>query len=199
MIGDKEQSQFWGSFRVASRISDVKRSCYNFKGINFISGSYKTYFGSKHTRFIGEIDKSTLLVLDKVESNSSEEVRSYIHLDPDVKATLNETIKIEKDNLYLSIIPVSVKDATISNGWYSRGFNLKEENEHIVFTKSDDFDFFGYLICFNDSICNVEISNNELKIRTDKEFIVNINKLGEKHEDSSDMSLFPSGDRSTIS
>lgn len=180
MIGDREQSQFWGSFRVASRISDVKRSRFNYKGINFISGSYKTYFGSKHTRFISEINENILLVLDKVESNSSEEVRSYIHLDPDLKATLNETIKIEKDNMSLNIIPVFVKDAAISKGWYSSAFNAKKENEHIVFTKSDYSDFLGYLICLNDSKCNVETSNNELKIRTDKEFIININNLGEK-------------------
>lgn len=180
MIGDREQSQFWGSFRVASRISDVKRSRFNYEGINFISGSYKTYFGSKHTRFISEIDENILLILDKVESNSSEEVRSYVHLDPDVKATLNETIEIEKDNLSLNIIPVSVKDAVISKGWYSSAFNLKDENKHIVFSKSDDFDFFGYLICLNDSKCNAEISNSELKIKTDTEFIINLNKLGEK-------------------
>jgi len=180
MIGDREQSQFWGSFRVANRISDVKRSRFNYKEINFISGSYKTYFGSKHTRFISEINENILLVLDKVESNSIEEVRSYIHLDPDVKATLNEALKIEKDNMSLNIIPISLKHTAMLKGWYSREFNLKEENEHIVFTKSDDVDFFGYLICFNDTPCNVEISNNELKIRTDKEFIININKLGEK-------------------
>lgn len=180
MIGDREQSQFWGSFRVASRISDVKRSRFNYKGINFISGSYKTYFGSKHTRFISEIDENILLVLDKVESNYSEEVRSYVHLDPDVKTTLNETIKIEKDNMSLNIIPVSVKDVSISKGWHSREFNLKEENKHIVFTKNGDADFFGYLICLNDTKCNAEITNNEFKIITEKEFIININKLGEK-------------------
>jgi uncharacterized heparinase superfamily protein len=179
MIGDREQSQFWGSFRVANRISDVKRSRFNYKGLSFISGSYKTYFGAKHTRFIGQIDENFLLVLDKIEFNSSEEVKSYLHLDPEVKVSLNKTIEIDKDNLSLNIIPVSVKDAAISKGWYSSAFNLKEENEHIVFTKSDDLDFFGYLICLNDSKCNAEISADALTIRTDKEFIINLNKLGE--------------------
>lgn len=180
MIGDKEQSQFWGSFRIANRISDVKRSRFNYKGLNFISGAYKTYFGARHTRFIGEIDENVLLVLDKVESNASEDVKSYVHLDPNVKVSLNESIKIENNDMSINIIPISVKEASISKGWYSRAFNLKEENNHLVFTKSYDLDFFGYLICLNDTKCNVEISNNELNIRTDTEFIINFNKLGEK-------------------
>lgn len=180
MIGDREQSQFWGSFRVANRISDVKRSRFNYKELNFISGAYKAYFGAKHTRFIGEIEENVLLVLDKVESNSSEEVRSYVHLNPDVRVSHSETIKIKSDNMSVDIIPVSVKDVSISKGWYSTAFNLKEENNHIVFTKSDELDFFGYLICLNDAECNVEMSNKELKIRTDTEFIINLNKLGEQ-------------------
>lgn len=179
MIGDKEQSQFWGSFRVANRISDVKRSRFKYKGINFISGAYKTYFGAKHTRFISEIDENVLLVLDKIESYSSKEVRSFVHINPDMKVFPSETIKIKRDNMSLNIIPVSVKDASISKGWYSKAFNLKEENKHIVFTKSDDVDFFGYIICINDTKCNFEISNNELKIKTDTELIIILNKLGE--------------------
>lgn len=57
---------------------------------------------------------------------------------------------------------------------------MKEENEHIVFIKSEGVDFFGYLICLNNIKCNAEISNNELKIRTDTDLIVNLNELGEK-------------------
>lgn len=180
MVDDREQSQFWGSFRVANRISDVKRNRFNYEGMNFIRGSYKTYFGLKHIRFISEIDENILLVLDKVETNSSKEVRSYVHIDPDVKVSLNEPIKIYKYELSLKVIPVSVKKVYKSKGWYSIAFNVKEENEYLVFTKNDDSDFFGYLICINDSKCDVEISKNEIKIRTDKEFIINIDKLGEK-------------------
>lgn len=181
MIGDKDQSQFWGSFRIANRISDVKRSHFSYnKGLNFIYGSYKTYFGAKHTRFIGEIDENVLLVLDKIECNSNEDVRSYIHLIPEVKPTIDETIKIDRGNFSLNIVPFAVKNVAISKGWYSNAFNVKEENEHIVLTKSDDLDFFGYLICFNNSKCVVEISNFDLKIRTDKEIIIGINELGEK-------------------
>ncbi|WP_207636409.1 heparinase II/III family protein [Alkaliphilus metalliredigens] len=180
MIGNREQSQFWGSFRVANRISDVIRRRFNYKGLSFISGAYKTYFGAKHTRYIGEIDENVLLVLDKVEAKASEEVRSYVHLNPNVKVSLSETVKIKKDSMNINIIHVSAKDVSISKGWYSSAFNLKEENEHIVFTKSDDLDFFGYLICLKDIKCNAEISNDVLTIRTDKEFIINLNKLGEK-------------------
>lgn len=180
MIGDREQSQFWGSFRVANRISDVKRCRFNYKGLSFISGAYKTYFGAKHTRYIGEIDENVVLVLDKVEAKASEEVKSYVHLNPDTKVSLSETVRIKNDGMNINIIPISSKDVSISKGWYSSAFNLKEENEHIVFTKSDDLDFFGYLICLKDIKCNVRISNDVLTVKTDKEFIINLKKLGEK-------------------
>lgn len=180
MIGDREQSQLWGSFRVAKRISDVKRNRFNYRGINFISGSYKTYFGARHTRFVGEVEENIILLLDKVEPKTGEKAKSYIHLNPSLEVSINETIKIRNSNLSLNIIPISVKDASISKGWYSRAFNIKEENNHLVFTKNDNSEYFGYLICLNANKCDVGIYNDELKIRTDKELIINLNKLGEQ-------------------
>lgn len=180
MIGDREQSEFWGSFRVANRIRDIKKSRFHYNGIKFISGAYKTYFGARHTRFIGEIDENVLLVIDKVKSDAFEEARSYIHLTPEVEVSLNETIKIKKDKISINIIPISVKDTSLSEGWYSNAFNLKEINTHIVVTKRDESDFFGYIICLNDIECRAEVIDEVLKIETDAEFIINLNKLGEQ-------------------
>jgi uncharacterized heparinase superfamily protein len=179
MIGDNEQSQFWGSFRVANRISDIKRSRLNYNELKFVSGSYKTYFGAKHKRFIGEIGENIVLILDQIKPNTNEKVKSYIHLAPNVQVSVSKTIKINKDNLSFNIIPISAEDVSIEKGWYSKAFNEKEENNHLVLTKNDELDFFGYLICLNNSNCNVVISKEELKIRTDTEFIINFDRLGE--------------------
>lgn len=179
-VGDREQSQCWGSFRVAKRINQVKRKRFSYKGVNFISGTYKTYFGVKHTRYIGAIEENILLVLDKIEENIEDEIKSYIHINPNMNLAFTENIRIEKDNNFLELIPISVKDVHVSKGWYSKSFNLKDKNNHIVLTKKSEENFFGYLICLNNVQCKLEIINDELTIMSNKKFIINFNKLGEK-------------------
>lgn len=179
-IDEKEQSQFWGSFRVANRINDVKRSQFSHKGIDFIHGSYKTYFGAIHNRFIGVINEDLIIVLDEVKAKENEEVRSYIHIAPNMKVELDKSVILKDESMCLRIIPVFSKDVLLQKGWYSKAFNVKEENNHFVITKSEDSRFFGYIICLSEIDCNVEMSNNELIVSTDRKFTINLNQLGDQ-------------------
>ena len=54
-ISNQEQSQFWGSFRVAKRIKKVRRKQFSYKNIQFYAGSYVSYNGVEHKRYIGYI------------------------------------------------------------------------------------------------------------------------------------------------
>lgn len=52
-VSSQEQSQFWGSFRVAKRINKVRRKQFIYKNIEFYAGSYVSYHGTEHKDLSG--------------------------------------------------------------------------------------------------------------------------------------------------
>ena len=77
-IGGREQSQCWGGFRVAKRISYVLGE---LKG-NSIEGSYMSYSGDMHRRVVSLAD-GVLTVKDRVKTAAGTEIKSYLHIAPD--------------------------------------------------------------------------------------------------------------------
>ncbi len=186
MLSNKEQSQFWGSFRVAKRIKKVSRKQFLYKGIQFYAGKYTSYHGAIHKRFIGNISDNIIIVLDSVEMVLNSSAKSYIHFIP--QACIENIQKTEgkeksahvtfcKENFKLTAIGTSQID--IKQGWHSKQFNVKEENKVLELIKSKrNNKFFGYIIALNTSNCEVIEAENELKVVSDKQVVINYDELG---------------------
>lgn len=177
-ISSQEQSQFWGSFRVAKRIKKVRRNHFTHNNIQFYAGSYVSYSGEEHKRYIGYLDENTMLVLDYVKSESKD-IESYLHFVPGTSVQIsNGTVYAVNNNESIKLTPLGIKDLTVEKGWYSDQFNVKEVNSHLVFQKKKGGHYFGYLIDFNSENNKIIELDNGIKIIGDKEIIINYDELG---------------------
>lgn len=178
-ISDKEQSQCWGSFRVAKRIKEVKRNSFIYNNIQFYSGSYISYNGHLHKRFIGYIDVNTIIVLDYVNSDPTEKAKSYLHFTPDVNVYANDNVvHATKVNETIKITAIGTSTLNVEQGWYSDQFNYKNKNSHLVFHKEQSNSFFGYLIDFNKRNYEIFESQNRILVTGDFELDINLEELG---------------------
>ncbi|WP_223592349.1 alginate lyase family protein [Neobacillus bataviensis] len=179
-ISELEQSQFWGSFRIAKRIKKVRRKQFIYKGIQFYAGAYVSYLGVEHKRFIGYLDEDTVIVLDFVNSKIGENVNSYLHFAPKTKVDLKNTIALaNKGKTYTKITPFGINRMTIGQGWYSEEFNIKEQNKHLVFHKEQNGNYFGYLIDTSSKDMEIIESKKGIRIICNKELMINYDELGD--------------------
>lgn len=91
VIGNQQQSEYWGEHRVARRIHKVTSEVTG----NGISGSYENYLGNTHQRKIYFDDSDRLIIKDQVKVRSVCTIHSYLHLAPYL------TVKEEKDSTYV--------------------------------------------------------------------------------------------------
>jgi hypothetical protein len=178
-ISNQEQSQFWGSFRVAKRIKKVKRNQFLYKDIQFYAGSYISYSGEQHKRYIGYIDENTMLVLDYVKSHLKDDIKSYLHFVPEASIEISDHIVYaNKGEETIKLSPIGIGNLSMEQGWYSEQFNVKKANNHLIFQKEKNCRYFGYLIDFNSSDYKIKELENGIEITGDKEFIINYEELG---------------------
>jgi hypothetical protein len=179
-ISEHEQSEIWGSFRVAKRIKKIRRKQFIYKNIEFYVGSFVSYKGEEHKRYIGYLDDDTIIVLDYVNAKSKDKVQSYLHFVPEANLYIkNNTVHAAKNNQSIEITPIGISSINIAKGWYSEQFNSKKENRHLVFQKDDNTKFFGYLMNFNSKKNELIVTENGLKLVENKELIINFNELGD--------------------
>ncbi|WP_147802799.1 heparinase II/III family protein [Alkalicoccus halolimnae] len=179
-VDNQEQSQFWGSFRVAKRIKKLKRNIFNYNGIQYEAGQYVSYQGVKHKRFIGNIDEHTFIVLDEIKAKTKADINSFIHFIPEVNFEINNsTMKVTSEDQLVYLTGINTNKVEVNLGWYSKQFNVKEENKHIRLTKSKNKNLFGYLIEVDSNRHEIIPIKNGLKvINKDKEYTINYKKLG---------------------
>lgn len=178
-ISYNEQSQFWGSFRVAKRIKKVRRKQFIYKNIQWYAGAYVSHYGAEHKRFIGYIDEETMIVLDYVNTKFKDNIQSYLHFVPETSVEINDNIAFSmKYKESIKIIPIGINLIDMEQGWYSEQFNSKEINRLLIFQKDESKEFFGYLLDFSSSKNKIIESEYGIKLLGDKEVIINYDELG---------------------
>lgn len=181
-ISDREQSQYWNSFRVAKRIKGLKRKYFIYNGIRFYAGSYIAYHKGEHKRYIGYIDESLIIVLDYVKcniDNKDNNIKSYLHFAPWAHLYFEDNIvQVVCVGEDIKIIPIGTSNIEIQQGWYSEQFNKKEENDVLIFNKNKNKAYFGYLINFSSTNCKVVEFENQLEVYNNSKIIINLDELG---------------------
>jgi hypothetical protein len=180
-ISDSEQSQCWGSFRVARRINETERKQFEYRDMQFYSGAYASCNGSKHKRFIGYIDENKIIVLDYLKAKSEDNIKSYIHFVPGAQISIkSNTVQVILNTKSFKITAIGTSQLELKKGWYSDKFSQKQQNEVLVFKRDRLEGPLGYLMDFNPDNSEIIETQKELKITGDKEFTINFDELGHK-------------------
>ncbi len=144
-INDHEQSQCWGGFRVAKRISHVSASQ---KG-NSVAGQYKNYHGEIHSRKITLRDNA-MTVLDKTKASKDSEVKSYLHIAPSYNVIGNEVYD-QANKLVCTISTIRSVMECVKTGelcYYASEFGDLLLGTCLVFKWVHDNEYHGYNIEF---------------------------------------------------
>lgn len=166
MVDGDEQSEIWGSFRVARRAmpSDVQWIVKD--NITFFQGSHDGYCRRQsnlvHTRKVFFINNDFWLVFDEITGEGQHLVESFLHLHPDAtveidSVPMNEalvTASVTVNSQRLQIVFFGGGELVVQkgadnplNGWYSPEFGIKFPNPTIVFSKEAVCPIqFGYLL-----------------------------------------------------
>ncbi|MYL36423.1 heparinase II/III family protein [Halobacillus litoralis] len=179
-IANEEQSQFWGSFRVANRIKNVGRKQFSYKDINFYVGEYTSYNGTMHKRCIGNIDEQSVIVLDYVNKEDKENINNIIHFIPGTHINIQgDTANVISGQDSIEITTIGTRDICKRNGWYSKEFNVKEENEHLTLRMDSTKNWFGYLIKIGSNKRVYKFENGFKVINGREEQYINFDELGD--------------------
>jgi len=157
MINNKEQSEIWGSFRIARRANPKNISLIKKDKLTIFSGNYSpaTQPNLIHQRFIISFKDNFWIFFDKVTSKSKNAkkkiIENFIHLHPEIKIKeldKNKFILKSKEHI-ITLIPFN-SYATIGKGWYCPEFGMKIRNSVIsLITEEITPIHLGYILIPN--------------------------------------------------
>lgn len=145
-INGQEQSQCWGGFRVAKRISKVNGSI----GENNVEGRYRNYVGEEHQRTV-TLKGGILEVVDAIKAQDNVPVRSFLHIAPGYVVE-GDTIKERSGSVIGKVILQNCEQKVVSDGelcYYAPEFSDLKIGTCLVFSWKADNNKYGYIIDFN--------------------------------------------------
>jgi len=130
-IGDKEQTQVWGGFRVAKRA----KITHLIEKPNLIEASHDGYLsdGYKHTRSFLWGEKY-LILLDEINRSTSNKAKAYFHLHFSIIKPLVDNNTIILESIGVSIEFENASNINIEKYQLSAGFNKTNLAYKIVVT-----------------------------------------------------------------
>jgi uncharacterized heparinase superfamily protein len=159
MVDEKEQSEIWHAFRVARRAKPIYARMEATGGhkVSFTGAhdGYKRLPGRiVHERLIEHDGADAWKVVDYIKGRGQHQVKSFIHIHPDIKASINgSTIFLleRKNNKRIASIKLSDEaNLSLEQGWYCPEFGLEFRNDVIVLSKYERLPIkIGYRILKN--------------------------------------------------
>jgi hypothetical protein len=156
VIGGKDQSEAWATFRFGRRASGVAGSSRLVGGVYTFEGSYRPYHDprSAHRRKIS-VDGDQLTVTDVVENKDQAVLESFLHFHPEFSVSVdNGRALAVRGPLRLSIDPFGIDALTVvrgrqepKQGWYCEEFGKAVPQDVLVMSiQSNRGAEFGYAI-----------------------------------------------------
>ncbi len=167
-IGNEDQCELWGSFRVGERVKPSfqewkqENGDYYFRGKHY---AYKKNFGVEHERRIMYLNRQVLLVLDHLNNGAFKEgvtVKSFLHLHPefDVEEKGTGYVINGQDGVFFEFLPLAYEriyrekgvkeekeEELYIQGWYMPDFGIKYSNYVLVLEGELKGDcLLGYLL-----------------------------------------------------
>ena len=146
VINGHEQSQCWGGFRVAKRISRIHGSI----GDGFTEGGYRNYFGEEHQRRV-TLKDGIMEVTDMVKAQEDVPVKNYLHIASGYKVE-NGAIKDAFGKMVCKVTALGCEMETAVDyelNYYALEFSDLKIGSCLIFSWKADDNKHGYKIDFN--------------------------------------------------
>lgn len=128
-IGNQEQSQVWGGFRVAKRakVNILEETKSQVKAIH---NGYSS-IGVKHTRSFAS-EASQIVIEDSINKEIQQEQTAFFHFHPSVKQIkiLENSVKLSEENILLTF--ENSLNIELLPFAYATGFNQREKSQKIA-------------------------------------------------------------------
>ena len=167
-VSNFEQSDVWGSFRIAYRPKKVTYEIKENDIITSYNGSYKYKNKYIHNRIYFITKKHTIIISDIVKSKQGYSYKSFLNLDPKILlADKNTHLELENENSSLRLHTfigsqiVKTSNLEIYETKYFPEFGIEVKRKSI--TNENCNQRSGFVISF-DNIKNIEIEDNFIKI-----------------------------------
>jgi uncharacterized heparinase superfamily protein len=147
MFDGQEQSEIWGTFRLARRAEVLSVEAASEETTWKFSGAYRPYYDQQmiHERFIGRTTTGEWIIEDALQGDKPRRAASFIHLHPDVQAKLTDSgaiiIECRRENLLVTIEAFGIEKAEIIEGaenpiqgWYFPAFGKAVPSKTICLT-----------------------------------------------------------------
>lgn len=156
VIDGLEQSELWGTFRLARRAQVVRAAAKVAESGYSFEGAYRPYYSRAvlHSRVISA-SPGSLVVEDRVDGAPGKPLASFVHLHPDWEAVLRDDhVVVTKGSRRVTVMPIGADDMTLergatspAQGWYCPAFGLAVPNAVLVLRRHrNDGRGFGYRV-----------------------------------------------------
>jgi len=179
-IDGENQTDVWGSFRMARRAKPVKVGVTHHSDKWALTASHDGYKakGIIPNRKFFILSDSIIIVVDEIECKGVHNADSFIHFNPDIELyKLDGRVVTTLQGNKISIIPFSsgISSTNIVEDYYSPEFGVKMPNHVIKMTMelNSGFHYMGYMLVLNDepATCNWNSLKGMYEIETDLRLI----------------------------
>lgn len=154
-VGDLEQHEMWGTFRVARRGRICGARITGAPGFGF-EGAASPFAAPRtvHERR-AHVDGAAVRIEDRVRGSADGVVRSYVHLHPSVDVRLDDGRAVLRlasgrgavlETRGMSDARVVIGRRDPDQGWYAPRFGVRQPAPVIELTAKDPAEPFGYVI-----------------------------------------------------
>jgi uncharacterized heparinase superfamily protein len=147
----REQSEIWGTFRVARRAKMIRADATSPNGAQWrFEGSYSPYYNSRlvHSRVIARDASGDWVITDRADGEFKK-AESFIHLHPAVNVKRSGDVMVECDagGERFTVEPFGSASTKVSDGWYFPDFGIAQRAITLSFQKNrSEEKSFGYRI-----------------------------------------------------
>ncbi|MBX3278343.1 MAG: alginate lyase family protein [Acidobacteria bacterium] len=146
----REQSEVWGTFRMARRARIEKAEASGDGNAWDFTGEYSPYYDRRmiHNRRIERSADGEWTITDRVRGGRTEYATSYIHLHPDVEAKLGGMrVECNVGGEKVFIEPFGVNELALRSAMYFPDFGVAVDNPQICLRLDvKEGEAFGYRI-----------------------------------------------------
>lgn len=154
-LDGQEQSEIWGSFRVARRARPIRVRAYTQGEYSIFDGSHDGYKRLRrrglHRRRIVLL-RDHVVVLDEIKGYDVASIESYLHLNDDLKVDLcTKYAKVSGIRRRMTVVPFGGLTLVQSEGWICSEFGKRVRNGVLLLKGELQLPaWFGYVLSFED-------------------------------------------------
>lgn len=169
-VNNSNSCNIWSRFRMGFRGSVTGLSSGTRGQVNWATGAHNGYrrLGVEQIkRLIAMQDDSFLVVADFAKTRKKRKLISYLHLAPqlNLKAVGQPNQFVLSDGLNTRFISFfGVREVTIDDGWYCRGFGFREANKVFVYHANSINQPFGWLLSHEQNFAPISLSNQQISL-----------------------------------